>query len=107
MDLSDGAGTAVLTVYGKLCLLTFNGHPVDAEIGSFKSLANLVPGKYRPKRYYDYSSIFALFNNKYYMVYTGFVPSGDWSGYGIATSSNGYIYLTGRSLWNGTVMWLC
>ena len=107
MDLSDGAGTAVLTVCGKLCLLTFNGHPVDTEIGSFKSLANLVPEKYRPKRYYAYSDIFALFNNKYYMVYTGFAPSGGWSGYGVSTSSDGYIYLTGRSLWNGTVMWLC
>lgn len=107
IDLSNGTGTALLSVCGKLCLLTFNAHPVDTELGSFKSLANLVPEKYRPKRYYAYSDIFALFNNKYYMVYTGFAPSGGWSGYGVGTSSDGYIYLTGRSLWNGTVMWLC
>ena len=107
IDLSNGAGTAVLNICGRLCLLTFNGHPIDAEGGSFKSLANLVPEKYRPKRYYDYSCIFALFKGKYYMVYTGFAPSGGWSGYGISTASDGYIYLSGQSLWNGTVMWVC
>lgn len=107
LDLSNNKNTAILEVNNKHCLLTFNGHLVDAKAGSFYSLFNLIPKEYLPKRRYVYSSIFALFNNKYYMVYAALDNLGNWTGYGVSTSSDGYIYLTGQSSWNGTIEWIC
>lgn len=107
LDLSNNKNTAILEVNNKHCLLTFNGHLVDAKAGSFYSLFNLIPKEYLPQRRYVYSSIFALFNNKYYMVYATLDNLGNWTGYGVSTSSDGYIYLTGQSSWNGTIEWIC
>ena len=107
LDLSNNKNTAILEVNNKHCLLTFNGHLVDAKAGSFYSLFNLIPKEYLPQRRYVYSSIFALFNNKYYMVYAALDNLGNWTGYGVSTSSDGYIYLTGQSSWNGTIEWVC
>ena len=106
IDLSKGKNTAILEVNGRHCMLTFDGHIVDAKNGSFFSLYNLIPIEYMPKRRCIYSGICALYNDKYYMVYTCF-NNNNWSGYGVSTSSDGYIYLTGQSSWNGTIEWLC
>ena len=96
IDLSDGKNTAILEVNGRHCMLTFDGHIVSAKNGSFFSLYNLIPIEYMPKRRHIYSGICALYNDKYYMVYTCLLNN-NWSGYGVSTSSDGYIYLTGQS----------
>lgn len=106
IDLSDGKNTAILEVNGRHCMLTFDGHIVSAKNGSFFSLYNLIPIEYMPKRRHIYSGICALYNDKYYMAYICLLNN-NWSGYGVSTSSDGYIYLTGQSSWNGTIEWVC
>lgn len=100
------ASNLILEVNNKICILTFNGYDVTSSNENFDSLNNLIPSEYFPSRNYSYCNIFALYNNKYYTVFSQLSTSGKWIGYGISTSVDGYIYLNGKSTWFGTIVWI-